>query len=99
MDVVDINKLVEQAKADASAVGASKKDAKEAAPAETAGDDNFPFGVSDEHVAELVEGIEALAAREEQEEQNRAQAELERGRHVKIAKLLAAMDVFSGVRR
>lgn len=98
--IVDVNALVEKAKADASATGASKAPNKD--PLAKTGVDQAAesiFGVSDESIDRLLLELEGLAEREDTDQATKFQDAIERGRHVKIAKLLAAVDVLSGVLR
>lgn len=99
--IVDVNKLVEQAKADASATGAAKPASNKDSPAKTDVDKAAEalFGVSDESVDRLIAELEGLAEKDDKDLADQVHSDAERGRHVKIAKLLAAVDVISGVRR
>lgn len=100
MDPVELNKMVEKAKADASATGASKKAPPKDSPAvksERSADSLLE--IPDEEVDRLAQEVVNFGQEEDREQGNKKQAELERGRHVKIAKLLAAMDVFAGAAR
>lgn len=108
MDPVDVNRLIEQARADASATGVStppkapragQTDTPTPSP-DTKKDiiDNI-LAADDEVVQHLAEAVMDLAAAEEEEAKARDLAAIERGRHVKMAKVLAAIDVLSGVQR
>lgn len=98
MDPVEINALVEKAKADASATGAkSPKDASPRIDASLAAESIL--GVSDEKVDRLASEIMDLAEQETKEAEVKKQAATKRECHLKVAKLLAAMDVFAGVGR
>lgn len=98
---VDVSKLVEQAKADASATGAVKTASTKDSPAKTEADKAAEalFGVSDESVDRLIAELEGLAEKDDTDLANQVHSDVERGRHLKIAKLLAAVDVITGVGR
>lgn len=102
MDPVELNKMVEKAKADASATGASKpappKDDPTVKSAGARSADSL-LEVSDEDLDHMIQEIMDLGREEDSTGVLKKQAELERGRHIKVAKLLAAMDVFAGASR
>jgi hypothetical protein len=95
---VDVNRLVEQAKADASATRASKALIKKAdAEAHDTDPVNTLLSTPDSEVERLSQELMDLAEQEASEEATKNQAEVERGRHIKMAKVLAAIDVLAGV--
>lgn len=101
MNPVDVNRLVEQAKADASATGATNKALIKKADAEAHDTDpvNTLLSTPDSEVERLSQELMDLAEQEAGEEAIKKQAEVERGRHIKMAKVLAAIDVLAGVQR
>lgn len=101
MNPVDVNRLVEQAKADASAAGASQKALIKNADAAAPDRDpvNTLLSTPDSEVERLSQELMDLAEQEADEEKATKLAEVERGRHIKMAKVLAAIDVLAGVQR
>lgn len=102
MDPVDIDKLIEKAKADASATGAKEAPTgnldrldDEAKTSEA----SSIFQVSDDQVEDLSQRVMDLAEEDVADEELAKSAALERAGHLKVAKLLTALDVFSGVNR
>lgn len=96
MDSVDIRDMLEQAKADASATGALRE-------APHKGLDSLLDEVGtvppvDEPTESLAQEIQDMVDQGEVQDKVAAAAHLERGRLVKIAKLLASLDVISEVR-
>ena len=95
MDAVDIRDMVEQAKADVSATRALRKGPNEGLDSLLDEVGNVPpAGTTESLASEIDEMVEQA----KEEEKVAAANLLERGRHVKIAKLLATLDVISEVR-
>lgn len=96
MDPIDIRDMVERAKADASAARALRKGPNEGLDSllDEVGDVPPEAGKSETLVSE----IDTMVEQAEKEEKVAAVALLERGRLMKIAKVLASLDVISEVR-
>ena len=87
MDPVDLNSLIERAKDSARSVGIGVPNS------------GPPIKKEGSEVEELINRVDILIDEEELEEQLKKEATAERGRHLVMAKLLAAADVFSEVSR
>lgn len=95
MDPVDIRDMVEQAKADASAAGAKRVVPNEGLDSLLDEVGNVPPAGK---ANSLASEIDTMVEQAKEEEKTAAAAALERRRLVKIAKLLASLDVISEVR-
>ena len=95
MDPVDIRAMVERAKADASATGAIRKAPNEGLDSLL---DDVGRVQAKESAESLAREIEEMVDRDAADEQLAKRAAEERGRLIKIAKLLAALDVIAEVR-
>lgn len=96
MDPVDIRELVERAKADASAARALRKVPNEGL--DSLLDETGVVPSESDKTESLAHEIQDMVEKDEKDEKVAQAAAVERRRLVKIAKLLASLDVISEVR-
>ena len=96
MDPLELNRIVERAKADATAAGALEAPHKDL-DAEKLG--SVQREVEDSDIERLSGWLESLAEDSVEEESLNKQAEAERSRHMNVAKLLTALDTLMEVGR
>ncbi len=97
MDPLDLNRMIEKAKAEASATGAIEAPHKDILDGLGEG---LPREVlASEHIEKIVEKIDGVVQEDELVEAMEKKAAAERKRHMYIAKLLTAIDTMSELGR
>jgi hypothetical protein len=96
VDALELNRLVEKAKAEATATGAVDAPNRDLT-SEKLG--SVQKGIQDSDIERLSGWLENLADEADRSEEIKKEAEAERCRHLNIAKLLTALDTLMEVGR